>query len=83
VSDLLPGRVAIRARERRWIAQVTPTGTSAWRATDDEPADATVSSDPAGMYLWLWGRRPGAHVQEAGDPSIVAQLQDLLRLATR
>lgn len=83
VSDLRPGRVAVRTGNRRWITQVTATGTSAWRAEDDEDADATVSSDPAGMYLWLWGRRPGAHVHESGDAETVAQLRDLLRLATR
>jgi uncharacterized protein (TIGR03083 family) len=83
VSDVRPGRVAIHTGGRRWIAQTTATGTSAWRAEGDEQVDAIVSSDPAGMYLWLWGRRPGAHVLEAGDPEVVTQLSDLLRLATR
>lgn len=83
ISDVRPGRVAIHTGTRRWIAQITPTGTSAWRTEEDEKVDAIVSSDPAGMYLWLWGRRPGARVLEAGDPDVVAQLQDLLRLATR
>jgi hypothetical protein len=83
ISDVRPGRVAIHTGDRRWIAQITPTGTSAWRADTDETVDAIVSSDPAGMYLWLWGRRPNAHVLEAGDPDVVAQLQDLLRMATR
>lgn len=83
VSDVRPGRIAVHTGGRRWIAQITATGTSAWRAEADEPVDAIVSSDPAGMYLWLWGRRPGAHVLEAGDPEAVAQLSDLLRLATR
>jgi uncharacterized protein (TIGR03083 family) len=83
ISDVRPGRIAIHTGDRRWIAQITPTGTSAWRAEADETVDAIVSSDPAGMYLWLWGRRPNAHVLEAGDPDVVAQLQDLLRMATR
>lgn len=83
ISDVRPGRVAIHTGDRRWIAQITPTGTSSWRADADETVDAIVSSDPAGMYLWLWGRRPNAHVLEAGDPDVVAQLQDLLRMATR
>ncbi len=84
ISEVRPGRIAVQAGRRRWIARITPTGTSAWRSEDeDEPADATVSSDPTGMYLWLWGRRPGAHVQESGDAALVHQLQDLLRLATR
>lgn len=83
VSDVTPGRVAIQTGARRWIARITPTGTSAWRAEPNEQADATVSSDPSGMYLWLWGRRPGAHVQESGSPELVHQLRDLLRLATR
>lgn len=83
VADLRPARVAIHTGGRRWIAQSTPTGTSAWRADGDEKVDAIVSSDPAGMYLWLWGRRPGADVVEAGDLAAVAQLRDLLRVATR
>lgn len=83
VSDVVPGTVSVNAGGRRWIAKVSTTGTSARRATDDEPADATVSSDPVGMYLWLWGRRPGAYVQESGDPVLVAQLRSLLRIATR
>lgn len=83
ISDVRPGRVAVRAGARRWIAQITPTGTSAWRAEEEEKADATVSSDPAGMYLWLWGRRPGAHVHESGAHEVVTQFRDLLKLATR
>jgi uncharacterized protein (TIGR03083 family) len=83
ISDVRPGRIAVHTGDRRWIAQITPTGTSAWRAEADETVDAIVSSDPAGMYLWLWGRRPNAKVLEAGDPDVVAQLQDLLRMATR
>jgi hypothetical protein len=83
VSDVRPGRVAVHAGNLRWIAQVTATGTSAWRAVTDEPVDAIVSSDPAGMYLWLWGRRPNAQVYEDGSLEAVAQLRDLLRLATR
>jgi uncharacterized protein (TIGR03083 family) len=83
IADMRPARIAIHTGDRRWIAQITPTGTSAWRADTDEKVDAIVSTDPAGMYLWLWGRRPGAHVLEAGDPEAVAQLQDLLRVATR
>jgi hypothetical protein len=35
------------------------------------------------MYLWLWGRRPNADVQESGATAAVEQLRDLLRLATR
>ena len=83
VSDPRPGRVAVHTGGHRWIAQVSATGTSAWRAETDERVDAIVSSDPAGMYLWLWGRRPGADVLEAGDAEAVAQLRDLLRVATR
>lgn len=83
VSDARSGRVEIRAGGRRWIAQITPTGTSAWRTEEEEEVDAIVSSDPAGMYLWLWGRRPGAHVHESGDAEAVRQLSDLLTMATR
>jgi hypothetical protein len=83
ISDVRPGRVAIHTGARRWIAQITATGTSAWRTEVDERVNAILSTDPVGMYLWLWGRRPGAHVLESGDPEVVAQLQDLLKLATR
>jgi hypothetical protein len=83
VSDLVPGTVAVNAGGRRWLARVSATGTSAWRADGDEPADATVTSDATGMFLWLWGRRPAAQVHESGDPALVGQLRSLLKVATR
>lgn len=83
VSEVTPGTVAVNAGGRRWITRVSTTGTSAWRADADEQADATVALDAAGMYMWLWGRRPGAQVRESGDPALVAQLRSLLKVATR
>ncbi|MGB3442790.1 MAG: maleylpyruvate isomerase N-terminal domain-containing protein [Actinophytocola sp.] len=83
IAEVVSGKVAINAGGRRWIARVSAAGTEAWEADEDEPVDATISSDAAGMYLWLWGRRPGAHVRESGDPALVTQLRSLLRVATR
>lgn len=82
-SETTPGRVAINTGGKRWIARVSTTGTAAWRTEEDEQADATISSDATGLYLWLWGRRPGAYVQESGDPALVEQLRSLLKVATR
>ena len=48
ISDVRPGRVAYPTGDRRWIAQITPTGTSAWRADADETVDATVSATRPG-----------------------------------
>jgi hypothetical protein len=82
VTNSWTGRVAVVAGRRRWIAQITATGTAAWQAEADEPVDATVSSDPAGMYLWLWGRRPIGTVTPDGERAALSQLWHLLRLAT-
>ncbi|MGH3877848.1 MAG: maleylpyruvate isomerase N-terminal domain-containing protein [Actinophytocola sp.] len=82
VTNSWTGRVAVAAGRRRWIAQITASGTSAWPASADEPVEATVFSDPAGMYLWLWGRRSIGTATADGDPAGVDQLWHLLRLAT-
>lgn len=82
VTNSWTGRVAVVAGRRQWIAQITPTGTASWPAEGGEQVDATVSSDPAGMYLWLWGRRPIGTATPDGDDAGVAQLWNLLRLAT-
>jgi len=82
VTNSWTGRVAVVAGRRRWIAQMTATGTASWQAEPDEPADATVSTDPAGMYLWLWGRRPIRTATPEGEPVAISQLWHLLRLAT-
>lgn len=82
VTNSWAGEVAVVAGRRRWIARITATGTSSWQAQPDEPADATITSDPTGMYLWLWGRRPILTATPDGDRAGVAQLWHLLRLAT-
>jgi len=82
VTNSWTGRVAVVAGRRRWIAQITATGTASWQAEATEQVDATVASDPAGMYLWLWGRRPVGTATPSGDRAGVAQLWHLLRLAT-
>jgi mycothiol maleylpyruvate isomerase-like protein len=83
VTNSWTGRVAVEAGRRRWIAQITPEGTASWPAEPDDPVDATVSTDPNAMYLWLWARRPYGTVTPAGDRAGIAQLWNLLRLATR
>jgi uncharacterized protein (TIGR03083 family) len=83
VAGTRHGRVAVRTGGRYWIARATPQGTSAWRATPDELADATVSGDPKAVFLWLWGRVPHHLVDQDGDLDAIAQLWALLRLATR
>ncbi len=82
VTNSWTGRVAVVAGRRRWIARITATGTSSWQAEPGEAAEASVSSDPAGMYLWLWGRRPIRTATPDGDQAGIAQLWHLLRLAT-
>jgi hypothetical protein len=82
VTNSWTGRVAVVAGRRRWVAQITATGTASWQAEAEEPVDATVSSDPAGMYLWLWGRRSIRTATPDGDQAGISQLWHLLRLAT-
>jgi len=83
VTNSWTGDVAVVAGRRRWIARITATGTASWRAQRDEPADATISSDPTGMFLWLWGRRPILTATPDGDQAGIGQLWHLMRLATR
>ena len=82
VTNSWTGRVAVVAGRRRWIAQLAAAGTASWQAEPDEPVDAMVSTDPAGMYLWLWGRRSFGTATPEGDRAGIAQLWHLLRLAT-
>jgi mycothiol maleylpyruvate isomerase-like protein len=82
VSNSWTGQVGVIAGRREWVAQITPTGTASWQAAGDERVEATITSDPAGMYLWLWGRRPFGTVTPAGDRPGIGQLWNLLRLAT-
>lgn len=82
VTNAGQGRVSVRAGSRHWIAQLRPDSTTAWRADPGDPADAVVSSDPTGMYRWLWGRWPPAMINATGDARVVAQLWNMLRLAT-
>jgi hypothetical protein len=82
VTNSWTGRVAVVAGRRRWITRIAASGTASWPAEGDEAVDATVSSDPAGMYLWLWGRRSMGTATPEGDPAGIDQLWHLLRLAT-
>ncbi|OLF16857.1 maleylpyruvate isomerase N-terminal domain-containing protein [Actinophytocola xanthii] len=84
VANSWRGQVAVVAGGQQWIASMSAGGTSAWRAGEDEieGVDASVTSDPTGMFLWLWGRRPIRAVTPAGDRAGIAQLWHLLRLAT-
>lgn len=82
VTNSWTGRIGVIAGRREWVAQITAAGTSAWRAEGDERVEATVTSDPAGMYLWLWGRRPIGTVTSDGEQAGIQQLWRLLRLAT-
>jgi uncharacterized protein (TIGR03083 family) len=47
-------------------------------AGSSEPADATVSGNPADVFLWLWGRRGDDAVQIVGDARSVAEFRQRL-----
>jgi len=82
VTNTWTGRVGVIAGRQEWVAQITATGTASWRAEGNEKVEATITTDPAGMYLWLWGRRPYNTATADGDAAGIAQLWHLLRLAT-
>ncbi len=45
--------------------------------------DAAVSGSPESVLLWVWRRADDEAVHVAGDPAKVAQLRELLRIATQ
>ncbi|HET9254910.1 MAG TPA: maleylpyruvate isomerase N-terminal domain-containing protein [Pseudonocardiaceae bacterium] len=79
------GTVALSAADRRWLAVFEPGRSIARRVDDAEArlADATVSGDPAELYLWGWGRLPDQSVRISGDLDAAASLWALLRPATQ
>ena len=85
MSSPQQGTVALSAAERHWMAIFEPDRSIARRVDEAEArsADATVSGDPATVYLWSWGRLPDQSVQVSGDLEAVARLWTLLRPATQ
>jgi uncharacterized protein (TIGR03083 family) len=79
------GSVALSAAGRWWVATFEPGQSIAQRVAeaDARSADATVSGDPATVYLWSWGRLPDQSVQVSGDLDAVANLWAVLRPATQ
>jgi uncharacterized protein (TIGR03083 family) len=49
----------------------------------DMPVDATVTGEPAYLYLWLWCRGPSDRLAIAGDKAAVDHLDARMRLATQ
>jgi uncharacterized protein (TIGR03083 family) len=85
LSGTKTGTVAVRTGGHAWVTRAGPGETTAWRCSprEAEGADATVSGDPAQVYLWLWGRLPLTAVMFGGEFDLAGQLWALLRLATR
>lgn len=78
------GVVEIRTAGASWLACAGPDRVSVRPLVPNEQApDATVTGDPAAVYLWLWGRLPDRAISITGDLDAAAQLWSLLRLATR
>ncbi len=66
--------VAVESASHRWVCTLDARRVT---ITDDQtaPADATVSGDPGGVFLWLWGRRDDSRVTFSGDLDIVHEFR--------
>jgi uncharacterized protein (TIGR03083 family) len=75
------GTVAVRTGGRWWRVTLAGPDTS----LDHEPgsADATVTAEASELLLWLWGRRPRAAVDVAGDEAAVTALREALTAVTQ
>lgn len=79
------GTVAIESGGLRWLATLdsstavavtlSPSSTS---PSAGRPA-ATVSGEPAAVFLWLWGRLPDDAVDRSGDPETLVGFRARLR----
>ena len=65
-----------------WLVRLTPEGTVVTQDDDGEAA-AMVSGDPEAVLLWLWRRVGDERVRFAGDEHLIAQLRQLLGVATQ
>ena len=73
--------VLVTAGGSRWHVRLTPSGVDV--AVGSGPAAASVSGEAADVLLWLWRRVDDDAVGLDGDPTLIAQLRDLLGDATR
>jgi uncharacterized protein (TIGR03083 family) len=69
--------VAIETGGLRWRCDVTEAMADVVAGSSD-PADATVSGEPADVFRWLWGRADDDAVQIAGDEKAAAELRQRL-----
>lgn len=74
------GAVAVVSGSRHWL--VTWDKNQVVAKDSDEPAAAQLSGAPEAMLRWLW-RRADDGVAIAGDAALVAQMRQLLWLATQ
>lgn len=69
--------VLIDAGAERWRLRLLSRAIGFERGEfDDDRSSATVSGDPAEVFLWLWGGRPVSAVQVTGDAALVRRLRE-------
>jgi uncharacterized protein (TIGR03083 family) len=66
----------------RWLVSWNSSGVSVSDEGTDS-GDADVNGSAEGVLRWLWRRTDNSAVHLAGDLAKVAQLQELLRVATQ
>jgi uncharacterized protein (TIGR03083 family) len=66
--------VAVQSAGHRWLCSAQANRVT---ITDDatSPAAATITGDPAAVFLWLWGRVGDDQVSLQGDPHVVAEFR--------
>jgi len=76
----LSGCVALRAADRTWLVVMEPDRVTI--EPEISNADATVSTEPSDLLLWLWRRLPLAAATLDGDRAAADRLYRRLALAT-
>jgi uncharacterized protein (TIGR03083 family) len=74
--------VRLTAGGRSWTVYADATSVDVRQGAEGDAA-AEVSGDPAGVYLWLWGRAGEDAIATAGDPDVVRAFRGRLSEASQ
>lgn len=78
-----PATLEVRCTDAgSWLLRVGPHGVTASRTADDDEggADCTVSGNACDLYFALWHRGSAGGLRTEGDPAVLEQFTDLVRI---